>query len=281
MNADPKTIAGFGQEWSHFPQATVDRDERQCAFEGYFRGFPWHLLPADGGCGADIGCGSGRWAALVAPRVRELHLIDASEAALGMARTALGGMRNVEFHNASVDAMPLDDGMLDFAYALGVLHHVPDTGAALRSIVAKLKPGAPLLVYLYYAFDNRPAWYRTLWQISNSIRKIISRMPFIGRLAISTVIAVTVYFPLARVGSLIARAGKMPANWPLAHYRGTSFYTMRTDALDRFGTRLEKRFTREQIDSMLRNAGLVDVTFAESAPYWCVVGFKRNCNFET
>jgi hypothetical protein len=49
---------------------------------------------------------------------------------------------------------------MDFGYSLGVLHHVADTEGALRAAVRTLKPGAPLLVYLYYAFDNRPRWSR-------------------------------------------------------------------------------------------------------------------------
>jgi ubiquinone/menaquinone biosynthesis C-methylase UbiE len=274
MNADPKTIAGFGEEWEHFPQAKVDRDERQRTFDAYFRIFPWHLLPADGGCGADLGCGSGRWSLLIAPRVRELHLIDASDTALKVARNALRGVSNVKFHHASVDAMPFNDSVLDFAYSLGVLHHVPDTAAALRSIAAKLKPGAPLLVYLYYAFDNRPRWYRALWRVSNSVRTIISRTPFTARLVLSSFMAAIGYFPIARIAAILDRIGMMPPNWPLAYYRDKSFYTMRTDALDRFGTRLEQRFTRDQIESMLRKAGFIDITFAVSAPYWCAVGVK-------
>ncbi len=276
VNVDPKTVAGFGEEWRHFPQTAIDHDERQRAFDNYFRIFPWHLLPPDGGCGADIGCGSGRWASLVAPRVRELHLIDASGAALEVAREALKDMSNIAFHGASVDAMPLDDGTLDFAYSLGVLHHVLDPSAALRSIAVKLKAGAPLLVYLYYAFDNRPAWYRALWRLSNAARRVISTMPFIARLSISSLLACVVYFPLARIGTLLDNAGIMPPDWPLGEYRDKSFYTMRTDALDRFGTRLEKRFTREQIEWMLRDAGLVDIAFAEAAPFWCAVGFRRS-----
>ncbi len=275
MNADPKTVTGFGQEWSYFTQTTLGCEERQRAFENYFRIFPWHSLPADGGSGADIGCGSGRWALLVAPRVRHLHLVDASQVALGVARQALRGMANVEFHNARIEAMPLGDGSLDFAYSLGVLHHVPDTGAALRSIAKKLKPGAPLLVYVYYAFDNRPGWYRMLWRLSNPVREVMSKMPFVVRLAMSSVIASVVYFPLARLAAIADRAGRMPRNWPLAHYRSESFYTMRTDALDRFGTRLEKRFTRQQIESLLHDAGLVNVRFAGSAPYWCAVGYRE------
>jgi SAM-dependent methyltransferase len=275
LNADPKTVAGFGEEWSYFSQTKIDGDERRRAFEAYFQIFPWYLLPADGGCGADIGCGSGRWASIVAPRVRRLHLVDASRTALEVARSALSGAANIDFHCASVDAMPLCDGALDFAYSLGVLHHVPDTAAALRSIATKLKGGAPLLIYLYYALENRPDCYRALWRVSNLARKIISTMPFVARLVISVIIALLFYFPVARTGALLDSAGLMPANWPLAYYRDKSLYMMRTDAFDRFGTSLERRFTREQIESLLRNAGFVDICFAEAAPFWCAVGIKK------
>ena len=72
--------------------------------------------------------------------------------------------RNVEFHHASADAIPLPDGSQDFGYSLGVLHHIPDTARAMADAVRKLKPGAPFLVYLYYDFENRPAWFRGLWK---------------------------------------------------------------------------------------------------------------------
>ena len=62
---------------------------------------------------------------------------------------------------------------------------------------------------------------------------------------------------------------------PLSSYRRASFYTMRTDALDRFGTRLEKRFTADQIEAMMRDAGLERIAFAPSMPYWCAVGIKN------
>lgn len=61
---------------------------------------------------------------------------------------------------------------------------------------------------------------------------------------------------------------------PLGFYRHLSFYTMRTDALDRFGTRLEQRFTRKQIQSMMESAGLINIRFSDDAPYWCAVGIR-------
>jgi hypothetical protein len=56
---------------------------------------------------------------------------------------------------------------------------------------------------------------------------------------------------------------------------------MRTDALDRFGTRLEQRFTRDEIKQMMHNAGLEDIRFSDSKPFWVAVGFKSGKNPST
>jgi hypothetical protein len=50
---------------------------------------------------------------------------------------------------------------------------------------------------------------------------------------------------------------------------------MRTDSLDRFGTRLEKRFTKKQIIKMMEGAGLENILFSNTKPYWCAVGYKK------
>jgi hypothetical protein len=49
---------------------------------------------------------------------------------------------------------------------------------------------------------------------------------------------------------------------------------MRTDALDRFGTRLEQRFSRTQIEQMMITAGLKDIRFSEREPFWVACGIK-------
>jgi ubiquinone/menaquinone biosynthesis C-methylase UbiE len=222
----------------------------------------------------DVGCGSGRWAMLVAPRVGHLHCVDPAEAALDVARRRLGSIPNCEFHLASVAALPVPDGSLDFAYSLGVLHHVPDTASAIAACVRKLKPGAPLLLYLYYAFDRRPPWFRALWRMSDAGRQVVSRMPLKMRYAVSQVLAASIYYPLARSAQMLEMLGRDVTNLPLAVYRSRSFYVMRTDALDRFGTRLEQRFTRDQIGSMMSDAGLDRIVFSADVPFWCAVGYK-------
>jgi ubiquinone/menaquinone biosynthesis C-methylase UbiE len=276
-NVDEKTAGGFGREWSTFTQneRELTTEQRAQLFADYFAIFPWETLPAQGATGIDVGCGSGRWAALVAPRVAHLHLLDVSAEALDVARANLVGSANVSFHLAAVEDVPLPDGSLDFAYSVGVLHHVPDTARAIRDVARKLRPGAPFLVYLYYAFDNRPLWYRLVWQASTAVRVILSRSPYFLQVAISQLIATLVYWPLARLARVLAAAGVLPASWPLAYYRDKSFYVLRTDAFDRFCTRLEQRFTRVQIETMLADAGFESIRFSPSMPFWCAVGVKQ------
>ncbi|MET0875418.1 MAG: hypothetical protein ABWX81_11595 [Pseudolabrys sp.] len=100
------------------------------------------------------------------------------------------------------------------------------------------------------------ASYRALWKSSNVVRQILSRAPYPAQIAATTVIAVMTY-------------------WPLASYRRHSFYVMRTDAFDRFCTRLEQRFTRVQITDMLRAADFDDIRFSEQEPFWVAVAIKR------
>lgn len=274
-NIDPNVAAGFGHEWSTFRQSENEfaSEDREAIFQSYFHIFPWNELPPDP-IGVDIGCGSGRWSVMVAPKVGHLHLLDASEAALAVARQNVAEVTNVSFHLASVGNIPLDDNSLDFAFSLGVLHHVPDTAAAIRAIATKLKVGAPFLIYLYYALDNRPWWYRAIWRFSNVVRMIISALPPTVRLIISQILATLVYWPLARLAALVERAGFSTASIPLESYRHRKFYVMRTDAYDRFCTRLEQRFTRARIEQMLTSAGFDTIRFSENVPYWCAVGRK-------
>lgn len=274
INIDLKTVDGFGDEWVRFDQSELSESEQTKLFESYFSIFPWHHLPKDAE-GFDAGCGSGRWAKMVARRVGLLHCIEPS-VALDVSRKNLASLGNCIFHNVGLEAMPVDDGSMDFGYSLGVLHHIPDTQAGIKSCVQKLKTGAPLLLYLYYAFDNRPRWFQTVWYLSDVIRGLISSCPYGLRYFFSQVIATFVYLPISRFSLVMEKMGFNVNNIPLSAYRKLSFYTMRTDALDRFGTRLEKRFSREQIKVMMENAGLERIEFSENLPFWCAVGYRKS-----
>jgi len=270
-----RTIEGFADEWSRFDQSALSESERQAIFDGYFSIFPWDRV-GQSAVGLDIGCGSGRWAHVVAPRVGELHCIEPDAVTLSVAQRNLRGFANCRFHRASASDIPLPEAFADFAYSLGVLHHIPDPASALAACVAKLKPGAPFLLYMYYALENRPKWLRYAWRCADALRRIISRSPLRIRTALTNALALIVYWPLARLARIAERLGINAENLPLAFYRHRSFYVMRTDCRDRFGTVLEQRFTRAQIAEMMSAAGLEDIRFSPKPPYWVAVGFRKN-----
>jgi len=272
-NIRKEVVDGFGEEWKKFDQSELSNEELEFIGKEYFDIFPWKILP-EYAVGFDLGCGSGRWAKLVAPRVGHLHCIDPS-VAIEVASKNLSSNSNCSFHLNGVDDIPLEDNSMDFGYSLGVLHHIPDTAAGLKACVNKLKPGAPFLVYLYYAFDNQPFWFRAIWKASDMFRRIISIMPFPLRFIFSQLIAAMIYFPLAKFSRLFEILGREVHSFPLSAYRFKSFYTMRTDALDRFGTRLEHRYTRAQIQKMMEDSGLKNIVFSDSIPFWVAVGIKK------
>ena len=273
-NIDPSTVESFGNEWKRFNQATVSNDELAKNFNDYFEIFPWDIIGEDS-IGFDMGCGSGRWAKFVAPKVKYLNCIDPSES-IAVAKKNLKEFTNVEFIARSVSDDVLAENSQDFGYSLGVLHHVPDTSKAIESCVKFLKPDAPFLVYLYYSFDNKSLAYRGIWRLTDMFRRVISRLPSKVKDIITDIIALTVYFPLAKLSKLMDFLKINIESIPLSYYRNHSFYTMRTDSRDRFGTPLEKRFSKEEIEKMMTNSGLTNIKFSNHQPFWCAVGFKIN-----
>jgi SAM-dependent methyltransferase len=271
-NIDQGTVESFGDEWGQFDQSELPEAESRAMFDRYFAVFPWEILSPDAS-GFDMGCGSGRWARWVAPRVGRLHCIDPSSA-LDVAKRNLAGVLNVQFHAGGVDDQCLPKGSQDFGYSLGVLHHIPDTQRALQACVDLLKPGAPFQLYLYYAFDNRSAAFRMVWRASELVRALVSSLPPTPKRYAAELLAATVYFPLARTAAVLEKLG-LGVSWiPLSFYRDKSFYTMRTDSRDRFGTPLEQRFSRVEIERMMIACGLGEIEFSGAEPYWCAVGRK-------
>jgi SAM-dependent methyltransferase len=273
-NSSSKTINSFGKEWSRFRQESVEKKEAMMLFTRYFSIFPWHQLP-NNAKGFDMGCGSGRWAKLVAPKVTRLTCIDPAADALAVAKENLCEFNNIDFLQCTTSEVDLNSETMDFGYSLGVLHHLPDAKEAIKDCARLLKPGAPFLIYLYYRLENRPFWYYLLWKFTELQRFWISKSPDLLKNLITDTIAILVYWPAARTVRALEKIGFNLNNFPLATYSKCSFYTMRTDARDRFGTPLEKRFSKKEILFMLEDSGFSNISFSESEPYWCAVAIKR------
>src|SRR5579862_1974855 len=136
-NVDLNTIDGFGLQWKDFDQFHAPQPELKHIFAKYFDCFPWERIGRES-VGLDAGCGSGRWATFVAPRVGTLVCVDASPGAAAVAQERLRQFKNCEVHVSTLEETPVSDNSLDFAYCLGVLHYIPDPRSALAAIARKL-----------------------------------------------------------------------------------------------------------------------------------------------
>ena len=273
VNLDRKVVDDFGDEWSKFD--AFSEEEISQIGDDYFDIVPEALFTPETSV-IDIGCGSGRWSKYVAPKVGIIEAVDPSHAVL-VARRMLSVHKNVRVTQAEANQIPFEDNTFDFGFSLGVLHHIPDTQLALNACVSKIKPGGHFLVYFYYRFDNRGFVFKALFQLINLIRRITSILPGAVKKMVCDLIALLIYFPLSRFSKVVRLlfGEKTAAKVPLSYYADKSFNILRNDALDRFGTRLEKRFTRAEITQMMERAGLNDIRFSEKEPYWHAIGKKN------
>lgn len=272
-NIDKKTVEGFGQEWEAYDQKNFNGPGYEFLCSRYFKLFPFNKID-NSSEGFDMGCGSGRWAKYIAPKVGKLNCIDPSERALQVAKENLINQSNCFFECSGINETKLKKGSQDFGYSLGVLHHIPDVQMGIQACSELLKPGSPFILYLYYRFDDKPFWFRIIWRLSDLLRRVICLLPFRIKKVLCLFIAVIIYLPLAKLAKLVEWVGLNSSNIPLSSYKNQPFYTMATDSLDRFGTRLEHRFLKSEIITMMENAGFKDIEFDDPNPGWICVGYK-------
>jgi SAM-dependent methyltransferase/uncharacterized protein YbaR (Trm112 family) len=268
---DP-VIAGFDDEWRRYP--IVGTSDHFDLFRMYF-----DVVSATdferGKTVLDAGCGAGRWAYEVARRGPRVIAVDLGMSIeLARANTPRDLVACVQ---ADIGALPLASASVDWAYSLGVLHHTDAPAVVLARVVDAVRPAGSVLVYFYYALDARGPAFRSLFRAVDLIRRMLSRQPRLITRTAALVIATFVYWPFARASALLERAGArgLAGRLPLSFYRNLSFATMRNDSLDRFGTRLERRYTQGELKDLMRGAGLGELQISESPPFWHAVGSKE------
>lgn len=271
MSNANNVISDFGDEWERFN--FLDENKLQSLkeqFERYTAPLPEELRKRGDLIIADFGAGTGRWSYFLKDFAKKIYVVEPAEKAFRVLTSRFGDDSKVVLLHESVESNQIPEKSLDLAVSLGVLHHIADTQGAIQKVAEKLKPGGSFLGYLYYALENKPLVYRALWRLSDSIRKVFSRLPKKFKLVLADFIALTIYLPLATVSHILEKFGISVDSVPLHHYKDLSFHVMRNDALDRFGTTLEIRFTKTEIEEMLINAGFIknSIVFSNQEPYW-------------
>ena len=277
-NLDQGVIDDFGREWATF---NYSNDETAGALDAQFAAY---CAPIDltrfnphTAIACDFGAGSGRWSSRLIPYFSVVHVLEPSQGAIEVLKKKFAGEPKVNVLRESVGLNSIPNSSLDFAMSLGVLHHIPDTALAIKEITRTIKPGGVFLCYLYYNLEEKPIHYRVIFRIVNALRLLISTLPHPMKRISTFIIAVIIYLPLARLSKLLAKLKMNTSNFPLHHYADMPFIMLANDALDRFGTSLEQRFSKSDIIAMLDEDffDLKTLRFSEIEPFWTFAVSKK------
>jgi ArsR family transcriptional regulator len=94
----------------------------------------------------DLGCGTGAVSGWLSGFCERIIAVDDSKEMLEAARENLSGLRRIHLRQGSLEDLPIEDGELDVALMMLVLHHLPEPKRALAEAARALKPGGRLLV---------------------------------------------------------------------------------------------------------------------------------------
>ncbi len=270
-NVDQGVIDGFGHEWSKYSYFEGQPlDSLNAQFVNYCSPLDLNQFNGKKSVACDFGAGSGRWTSRLTPYFSVVYALEPSEGGSKVLKDKFQNDPKVIILQETVGSNSIPLSSLDLAMSLGVLHHIPDTGLAIKDVSSKIKPGGTFLCYLYYNLENKPFFYRLIFKGVALGRKIISALPQKAKKYTASWIAVIVYWPLARLSKLLKKLGVNTSNVPLHHYADMPFVMLANDALDRFGTSLEQRFSKAEIIEMLRlaNFDISTLRFSELEPFW-------------
>lgn len=163
-----QVAAEFGEQWKRYAE---EREEYEQQF------LDW-IQPVDreffkGKLVLDGGCGKGRHLLANSNFSPKLVVgVDLGEA-IYVAREATRHMEHVELVRGDLLCLPFKDGVFDYGYSVGVLHHLPDPQGGFDSVSSKIKPGGHISAWVY-GYENNEWIVRYV----NPIRKhITNRMP--------------------------------------------------------------------------------------------------------
>jgi ArsR family transcriptional regulator len=149
-------FAGAAGQW--------DKLRRELYGENFSTAAMLSLLPAEHVV-ADLGCGTGNVAAMLAPNVKQVIGVDSSMAMLKAAKKRLMEFSNVDLRQGELEQLPIDGATCDAALLLLVLSYVADSSRVLREAARVLKPCGCVVIVDLLPHD-RDDFRRQMGQIS-------------------------------------------------------------------------------------------------------------------
>lgn len=256
------TIDDFSVQWRSFT------DQR-----GYYASeelladvlAPFVRLPdLAGATVAEIGCGNGRFVRLLARHAARVIGVEPGDGAEN-ARAYCADCPNVEIVRADVYALP-PLPPLDYVFAIGVVHHLPDPAGALRRMRELVRPGGRVLVWVYGREGN--ALYLAVF---GRLRRVTSRLPHRALRVVAAILAVGLrgYVAACRALPLPMRTYARNVLAPLDHE------ALCLNVYDQLNPTIAFYWRRDEVERLLRDAGLVEVALHHRHGYsWTATGIR-------
>lgn len=207
--------------------------------------------------GIDVGCGAGRFLYCSVGYGATMMGLDLS-AAVETARRRIEDTERCLIVQGDLHRAPLAPGSFDFAYSLGVLHHLPDPAAGFQALVRLVRPGGLVWCWVY-GLEEMRWWYRVShlrW-----LRPVTTRLPLAGQEFATAVVTAGLELGLWAPTRLLGRLpGGRPLveRLPLSHACHFSFRAKMASVFDRLNPPLTHFHTKPELEDWCRRARLTD-----------------------
>lgn len=270
LERQTQTGSSYGYLWSRarrraeLPRSTHYRKMERALSLGALRG-----LVLDAGCGEGIDL-------VNAARDSEAEIIglelSSGGSCVSFERTL--GLPRAHVVQADLSRLPFAPETFDFIYSYGVLHHLSDPLQGMREIARVLKRGSRAALYLYEDFSDRSWILRGLLVLTNKLRRLTVQMPhrLLYTLCWAASPAIVLLFTVPhRLLRLLPGGRPLAEQLPFRH--GTGPFSLAADLYDRFGAPMERRYSRPEAETLLRQAGLEGIVTGNDRG-WMVAGTK-------
>lgn len=264
-----KTRKSFGYQWTVFREMVIDFREN----------FFYYIRPLDEGffkgkLGLDMGCGFGRHiynAALFGAEMVGVDLSDAIESTAENTRE----LPNVHLVQADVYHLPFKPGVFDFAYSIGVLHHLPDPERGYQSLLPIVKPGGSVFIWVY---SKKRAVVNAILE---SARAVTTRVPPKVQQALSFSFAavdwwvIKAYQGLANIPGVGGVMRKLPLP-RLRLYTHYPFQVVYADWFDRFAAPIRFYYDENDLSGWVSRAKLTRTSISPTGLFgWRAYGERE------
>jgi SAM-dependent methyltransferase len=247
----------FGYEWGEYAELRPEYEEQ-------FRRWTVLLPPADwkGKSFLDVGCGMGRNSYWPASWGASAGLaIDIDDRSLASARRTLAKFPHVVVEKRSAYEIGEHD-KFDIVFSIGVIHHLAEPEAALKSMVEAARPGGRVLIWVYGLENNR-------WIVIflNPLRKaLFSRLPIKLVHHLSLYPAAILWLGLQLGVGRIAYF-KLIKQW--------TFRQLRSVVFDQMLPRIANYWSRADVERLMAGSGVESVELSwVNEMSWCALGTK-------